>query len=132
MSVIHFDPYTIEENEAPEKTPCGVMVPEYDYAASASFRDVTCKRCIRMKDRLTKEFNQREKDITDQMGQMVEYFSSTESFGISDGEICRRNGCDGVMYRYDESNCSCHISPPCNNCVNAIYACDKCDETTEE
>lgn len=80
MSVIHFDPCAIEENEAPEKTPCGVMVPEYDYAPSTSFRDVTCKRCIRMKNRLTKEFDESEQDIVNQMGQMVDYFS------VKDGE----------------------------------------------
>lgn len=80
MAVVHYDPYAIEFDEAPEKTPCGVRVPECDYPCSASFKDVTCKRCIRMKQRLTREVDETEKDRVNQMGEMAGYFS------VKDGE----------------------------------------------
>lgn len=57
-------------------------------------------------------------------------------FGYIEGEICGRNGCDGMMVRdesYDDvdARCRCHTAPPCSYCVDAVYVCIKCGINTE-
>jgi hypothetical protein len=42
--------------------------------------------------------------------------------------------CDGTLDAYVDvhgvpSGCTCHISPPCNRCVEAPLACATCHET---
>lgn len=56
--------------------------------------------------------------------------------GVVDDDVCNRviaPGiiCEGVMERYDDRNCSCHLNAPCSNCVDAIYRCSVCSFTTE-
>lgn len=53
------------------------------------------------------------------------------TYGLIEGDRCNRQGCDGEMERYDEPDCSCHISPPCGNCVNAEFICPKCEYLVE-
>jgi hypothetical protein len=48
--------------------------------------------------------------------------------GLCEGDICNRNGCSGEMIINDDRNCSCHISPPCNACVEEGIKCDECGE----
>ena len=40
--------------------------------------------------------------------------------------------CDGHFAYIREGDCSCNISPPCNNCVDAPLVCDKCGLAAEE
>ena len=48
--------------------------------------------------------------------------------GYSKGEICNRDGCDGVISEHHiEGSCSCHINPPCSYCVEPKEYCPKCD-----
>lgn len=47
--------------------------------------------------------------------------------GYLEGEICNRDGCDGVIKEKKPENCSCHISPPCGACTTPREYCDKCD-----
>lgn len=47
------------------------------------------------------------------------------------GDICNRDGCQGVMEEvYDDRGCSCHIHPPCSHCVDMVYCCLVCDFET--
>lgn len=54
-----------------------------------------------------------------------------ERYGISEDEVCNRDGCKGIMKREKEGSCSCHINPPCSACVDAHLVCSVCgfDET---
>ena len=46
--------------------------------------------------------------------------------GMEEGQVCRRNGCDGVIEYVHPKNCRCHRSPPCEECVQRSYQCDTC------
>ena len=47
-------------------------------------------------------------------------------YGICEGDTCGRNGCDGVIKLPAVTNCSCHINPPCFQCVSRRCFCDQC------
>ena len=56
----------------------------------------------------------------------------SQEFGLVEGDICGREGCQGTMRRVDDSeSCSCHINPPCSHCTDASYECDECGEVEE-
>lgn len=47
--------------------------------------------------------------------------------GYLKGEICGRNGCQGMIEEHpSESCCSCHINPPCSYCTDAREFCSIC------
>ncbi len=46
--------------------------------------------------------------------------------GTEEGDICGRNGCLGELHFAPVDNCSCHISPPCNQCVTNPLTCPEC------
>ena len=43
------------------------------------------------------------------------------------GEVCGRDGCDGVIEEKPVENCSCHINPPCSACTTPAEFCPVCD-----
>lgn len=49
---------------------------------------------------------------------------------IEEGSSCPE-GCGGTLEYKRVDDCSCHISPPCNSCVDAPLVCDKCGHTIE-
>lgn len=52
--------------------------------------------------------------------------------GLVESDVCNRDGCKGVMQEQDtDTCCSCHISPPCSHCTDAIFECVECGEETE-
>ncbi len=56
-----------------------------------------------------------------------------ETEGMFKGEVCNRNGCDGILDEHEkEGGCSCHINPPCSYCVYDSTYCPKCDWSAEE
>lgn len=53
--------------------------------------------------------------------------------GYLEGEVCGRNGCDGVLKEGDKDGCcSCHIAPPCSYCTMSAEYCPKCDWEAEQ
>lgn len=48
------------------------------------------------------------------------------SFGTEEGEECRRSRCDGILEYEQPRNCSCHLSSPCNSCINVQLFCPEC------
>lgn len=47
--------------------------------------------------------------------------------GYLSGEICNRNGCEGVIAEHEkEGSCSCHINPPCSYCTTDTAYCPVC------
>lgn len=54
------------------------------------------------------------------------------NFGQEEGEICWRNGCDGIIEVYPRGDCSCHISPPCGECTRPREFCNTCDWNAED
>jgi len=50
---------------------------------------------------------------------------SDPGFGIERGATCWRGGCQGII-ESREKNCSCHITPPCQNCVDGNEFCQEC------
>lgn len=51
----------------------------------------------------------------------------SEDTGQLEGEVCRRNGCDGVIRVARPEGCSCHIDPPCSACTEPREYCPDCD-----
>lgn len=49
------------------------------------------------------------------------------ALGYEDGDICCRDGCDGIIAVAPVENCSCHIHPPCGPCTDAREYCHLCD-----
>lgn len=48
--------------------------------------------------------------------------------GYSAGEICNRDGCEGIICEHEkEGSCRCHISPPCSYCEYDNNYCPECD-----
>lgn len=48
--------------------------------------------------------------------------------GYEQGEVCNRDGCQGILDEYDtDTSCSCHINPPCGHCVNSRVFCPVCE-----
>ena len=47
-------------------------------------------------------------------------------FGYSEGDVCARDGCQGVIALEQAKDCSCHISAPCWNHENADMHCNDC------
>lgn len=50
-----------------------------------------------------------------------------QEFGTAEGEVCWRNGCQGVIAEHPVEGCSCHISPPCSACTTPREYCPVCD-----
>lgn len=71
----HFEPYaTTEPDEPIEKYPCGTIAPS-DYATTTHvWASVDCLRCLKNKERLQKSFEETEKAIVCQMGDMANFF----------------------------------------------------------
>lgn len=54
--------------------------------------------------------------------------SALQDPGYEAGDICRRNGCTGVIVEGERRNaCSCHINPPCGACTEPREHCPECD-----
>jgi hypothetical protein len=47
--------------------------------------------------------------------------------GYLKGEICNRDGCEGIIQHHQDGCCSCHIHPPCSYCTDDGQYCDTCD-----
>jgi hypothetical protein len=56
-----------------------------------------------------------------------------DNIGIHEDEICNRDGCEGKLQfeRGGDGDCSCHISPPCGNCVRSVLTCTGCGAEPE-
>ncbi len=48
-------------------------------------------------------------------------------YGTEAGQVCGRRGCGGVIEERRVENCSCHISPPCHECVEDKHYCPECE-----
>lgn len=55
-----------------------------------------------------------------------------EETGQLEGDVCRRNGCEGIIEELPVENCSCHICPPCGSCTAAREYCPDCGWTAED
>jgi len=45
-----------------------------------------------------------------------------------EGDRCENSECNGVLYYPKVENCSCHINPPCHECVSVCLTCKDCGE----
>lgn len=54
------------------------------------------------------------------------------AYGYTEGDVCGRDGCCGVIAIRPSENCSCHISPPCSSCTAAREYCPECGHVVEE
>ena len=53
--------------------------------------------------------------------------------GYSEGEVCNRNGCNGIIKEHEkEGGCSCHINPPCSYCTEPNAYCVTCGWDAKE
>lgn len=46
--------------------------------------------------------------------------------GTEEGDVCNRDGCEGIMWLPPVTDCSCHISPPCAQCERNAIVCNEC------
>jgi hypothetical protein len=51
---------------------------------------------------------------------------------MEEGDKCPNPECKGIMAYELQGECTCHIIPPCFNCVEAPLVCDTCGLTEEE
>ncbi len=54
--------------------------------------------------------------------------------GYCKGEMCNRDGCEGIIEEHDiDGGCSCHSCPPCSYCTEPRGYCSECgwDEKEE-
>lgn len=58
--------------------------------------------------------------------------SEIKKIGTEEGEVCGRDGCEGVIAYTKPENCSCYISPPCSSCTGTYLHCPECDWEVEE
>lgn len=75
----HYDPYMPSslypnEEEPPEFTYCGTITGE-EYYCTNSWDRVTCKKCLKGRDRIALIVNKQEEIIINQMGDMAEFFN---------------------------------------------------------
>ncbi len=52
--------------------------------------------------------------------------------GMSEGEVCNRNECQGTIELEDGEDCACHISPPCHYCLDRRFVCTACGICPDE
>jgi hypothetical protein len=52
--------------------------------------------------------------------------TQVERLGYEEGDVCGRDGCTGIIEEREVENCSCHISPPCAQCVEDRTYCPEC------
>ena len=53
-----------------------------------------------------------------------------DNYGYVDGDICRRNGCLGIILNFDYLKCYCNVTPmpPCAVCETGGHVyCSDCD-----
>lgn len=55
-----------------------------------------------------------------------------QPIGFEEGEICGRDGCDGVIKLQKTDNCSCHLNAPCAPCMSREFHCPDCGWVAEE
>ncbi len=46
--------------------------------------------------------------------------------GTDEGDVCKRDGCNGVIHLPEVENCSCHISAPCPAHESQTLCCPVC------
>ncbi len=51
---------------------------------------------------------------------------------FEEGDACPDLECNGVFGYKDVVDCSCHIAPPCNQCVENPLVCLECGKLAEE
>jgi hypothetical protein len=51
---------------------------------------------------------------------------------FEEGDVCPEEDCPGVLEYKRVDACFCHISQPCNACVEAPLVCPHCGEIPEE
>jgi hypothetical protein len=49
-----------------------------------------------------------------------------------EGDCCPVEDCIGVLEYPEVENCSCHINPPCNQCVSVKLTCGHCGWEVKE
>lgn len=46
---------------------------------------------------------------------------------LEEGDPCTQEDCKGILsFDYRTDDCSCHISPPCSQCVEKLLRCNEC------
>lgn len=69
----HFDPYTAPDECPDEKAWCGTILGD-ECDVTGNWKEVTCKRCLKSKDKMQKAFEHNESMIVKQMGDMADFF----------------------------------------------------------
>jgi hypothetical protein len=51
-----------------------------------------------------------------------------EKLGFTEGDVCGRDGCTGVIKITEVENCYCHACrmPPCSQCMSVHPWCPEC------
>lgn len=57
---------------------------------------------------------------------------TTKPREVQEGDSCLDTECTGKYEWNPPEECSCHISPPCEFCLETPHKCDSCGLTAEE
>lgn len=52
--------------------------------------------------------------------------------GCEEGDVCGRQGCEGVIEFQKPENCSCHLGAPCHSCTSVHLHCPECNWEAQE
>lgn len=70
----------------------------------------------------------------DEFGLQRKEAEDTSKYGYTEGEICNRLRCEGVLIEgeKDGDGCSCHVNPPCSYCMQNVAYCPTCGWDAKE
>ena len=74
MGKVHFEPYFCKDDDI-ERAMCGIKVGE-DFEHHHNWTYVTCKLCLKKRDKIERDVEITEKIVVDQMQGMVDFFNS--------------------------------------------------------
>ena len=55
-----------------------------------------------------------------------------QRLGTEEGDPCGDTCCDGILQYPAVENCSCHITPPCKQCLDRMLTCTTCGREVAE
>ena len=101
-----------------------------------------CQDCIHCQQQrkdvadLVKHLRKRVEELEAELEQVqaviAKYRPIYGAIGYCEGDVCGRNGCQGVLEEHPVENCSCHTgNPPCGQCMKPREFCPVCDWSAE-
>lgn len=114
----------------------GIIVHSYDFGIEpndsldiqkAEITYLPRRKVVSIVEDIMEECFDKERDV---YKKRIAELESQLKEGNEDGSRCNRR-CEGVMVLGQSADCTCHISPPCNWCIDSRPVCSMCDWEVE-